>query len=103
MCEQRVMIENTCVGACKEAGTDNKSVCHSEEERFMAMSLEELREEVKKLRMLAVKAANMLHDLAEEGLPHRWQDIPKVSEEAYRIHELYHKAKKILEERSKGL
>lgn len=105
MCEQKIVIDS-CAGACKESGTDmevQRSLCHSEDERFRSMSLEGLKEEVKRLRMLAVKSATELHDLAEEGLPHRWEEIPKVSQEVYKIHSLHHKAKKTLEERSKQL
>ncbi|WP_340695484.1 CCE_0567 family metalloprotein [Hydrogenobacter thermophilus] len=105
MCEQKIVIDG-CTGACKESDTDieaQRSLCHSQDERFRSISLEELKEEVKRLRMLAVKSATELHDLAEEGLPHRWEEIPKVSQEVYKIHLLYHKAKRILEERSKQL
>ncbi|GBC87964.1 hypothetical protein HRbin13_00076 [bacterium HR13] len=103
MCDQRILMEKSCAGDCKE-GADvsiQMSICHPEEERLRSMSLEELKEEVKKLRMLAVKSATTLHDLAEEGLPHRWEEIPKVAQDVYEVHRLYHKAKKILEERSK--
>lgn len=89
MCEQKILIENNCAGACKK-------------ERFRAMSVDELKEEVKKLRMHAVKSATALHDLAEEGLPHRWEEIPKVAQEAYEVHKLYYIAKKILEEKERS-
>ena len=64
--------------------------------------LEELKEEVKKLRMMAINTATKLHDLAEEGLPEKWEEIPKVAEEAYRVHRSYYTAKRILEERTKS-
>lgn len=105
MCMVRLELNNTCVGACKEEGVDietQKEKCHSEEEIYRNMSLEELKEEVKRLRMAAVNTATKLHDLAEEGLPNRWQEIPTVAQEAYEVHKTYFKAKKILEERSKA-
>ncbi|ADC89068.1 protein of unknown function DUF683 [Thermocrinis albus DSM 14484] len=68
---------------------------------YSKMSLEELKEEVKKLRMMAVQSATKLHDLAEEGLPNRWREIPSVAKEAYEIHRKYFVAKTIFEKRSK--
>lgn len=103
MCVSRVVLEDSCVGACKEGAEPElqRSLCHSEEERYMGMSLEELKEEVKRLRMMAVKSATALHDLAEEGLPNRWQEIPEVAQQAYEVHRSYFKAKKVFEERTK--
>lgn len=93
--------ENVCVGTCKE--TELSTIKQQTlEEGYENMDLDKLKEEVKKLRMMAVKAASELHDLAEEGLPNRWKDIPSVSQKVYEIHKTYYKAKSILEERLKS-
>lgn len=66
----------------------------------IAWGLEELKNEVKRLRMIAVNTATKLHDLAEEGLPNRWQEIPIVAQEAYEAHKKYFEAKKALENKN---
>ena len=104
MCTSKVVFKNDCIGAC-EKGADvevQRAVCHTDEERYRSLSLEELKEEVKKLRMMAINTATKLHDLAEEGLHEKWEEIPKVAEEAYRVHRSYYTAKRILEERTKS-
>jgi|GEM_PF-1719379 hypothetical protein len=91
--------KSSCVGACTQEGTDKdlqREICHPEK-KYESMSKDELKEEVKKLRMQAMACATELHDLAEEGLPNRWEDIPKVAEKAYKIHKEYFLAKKVLE------
>ncbi len=91
--------KSVCVGACLEEGTDiesQKNICHPEK-KYEVMSKEDLKEEVKRLRMQAMASATELHDLAEEGLPNRWEDIPTVAEKAYKLHKEYSLAKKILD------
>ncbi|MEM3714677.1 MAG: CCE_0567 family metalloprotein, partial [Nitrososphaeria archaeon] len=81
-----------CIGTCKEDGADietQKTICHSGQ-NYENMEVSKLKEEVKKLRMMAITVASKLHDLAEEGLPQRWQEIPIIAQEAYDIHKSYY-------------
>ncbi|MFN3813652.1 MAG: CCE_0567 family metalloprotein [Aquificaceae bacterium] len=101
MCTSKVVFKSGCVGACEE-GADvetQRTLCHTEEEKYRGLNLEQLKDEVKKLKMAAVSAAAKLHDLAEEGLPEKWEDIPKVAEEVYKVHKSYYIAKRVFEER----
>ncbi len=104
MCTSKVVFKNSCIGACEEGADVNaqRTVCHTEEEKYRSLSLEELKDEVKKLKMMAINTATKLHDLAEEGLPGKWEEIPQVAEEAYRVHRSYYTAKRVLEERIKS-
>lgn len=91
MCKrERVVIE-----------TVSEKVSDCVEERFSKMSVDELKDEVKRLRMSAMNTANRMHDLAEEGLPAQWELIPEVAKEAYIAHRNYYIAKKILEDKTK--